>query len=126
MIRTRLKSYYVVVAIAAFSCFLGSCSSSAKSQFFGRTAPPSENVLRYITGSEPESLDPALPNGQPEARILMALYDGLIEYHPVTLDPIPGVAQSWEIREGGTEYIFNLRRNARFSNGDPITAHDFV
>ena len=79
-----------------------------------------------MTGSEPESLDPALPNGQPEARILMALYDGLIEYHPMTLDPIPGIAESWEVKEGGTEYIFNLRRNAKFSNGDPITAHDFV
>src|SRR5688500_10333810 len=116
----------VVLAISAVACLLAGCSSSAKSQFFGQTTAPSENVLRYITGSEPESLDPALPNGQPEARILMALYDGLIEYHPVTMDPIPALAESWEVKEGGTEYIFNLRKNAKFSNGEPITAHDFV
>ena len=123
---TRYTPRFVLLAIAAFSCFAASCSTSARSQYFGQTVAPKENVLRYITGSEPESLDPALPNGQPEARILMALYDGLVEYHPVTLDPIPGVAESWEIKEGGTEYIFNLRRNAKFSNGDPIKAQDFV
>src|SRR5688572_24010809 len=116
----------VVLAISAVACLLAGCSSSAKSKYFGQTTAPSENVLRYITGSEPESLDPAVPNGQPEARILMALYDGLIEYHPVTLEPIPSIAESWEVKEGGTEYVFNLRRNAKFSNGDPITAHDFV
>lgn len=126
MKKISFKSVSVVFAITALTCLLAGCSSSAKSQFFGQTTAPSENVLRYVTGSEPESLDPALPNGQPEARILMALYDGLIEYHPVTMDPIPAIAQSWEVKEGGTEYIFNLRNNARFSNGEPITAHDFV
>ena len=115
------------IALVIVSSFLSSsCGTSANSQYFGHTVAPSENVLRYVTGSEPESLDPALPNGQPEARILMALYDALIEYHPMTLDPIPGIAESWEVKEGGTEYIFRLRKNAKFSNGDPITAHDVV
>src|SRR5215203_1497004 len=108
------------------SCLITGCTSSAKDQFFGRTVAPTENVFRYITGAEPESLDPPLPNGQPEARILMALYDGLIEYHPVTMEPIPAIAESWEVTEGGTEYIFHLRKNAKFSNGDPINANDFV
>ena len=117
-------SFLALVIISSF--LLSSCGTSANNQYFGHTVAPSENVLRYVTGSEPESLDPALPNGQPEARILMALYDALIEYHPMTLEPIPGVAESWEVKEGGTEYIFNLRKNAKFSNGDPITAHDVV
>jgi len=114
----------IVIALGAL--VLAGCGTSAKQQFWGKTVAPQDNVLRYVTGSEPESLDPIVPNGQPEARILMALYDGLIEYHPVTVEPIPSIAESWEIKEGGTEYIFNLRKNARFSNGDPITAHDFV
>ena len=114
----------IVIALGAL--VLAGCSTSAKQQFWGKTVAPQDNVLRYVTGSEPESLDPIVPNGQPEARILMALYDGLIEYHPVTVEPIPSIAESWEIKEGGTEYIFNLRKNARFSNGDPINAHDFV
>jgi len=120
----RILSAVALVGLSAI--FLAGCSTQASGKYFGQTVAPKENVLRYITGSEPESLDPALPNGQPEARILMALYDGLIEYHPKTLEPIPGIAESWEVREGGTEYIFNLRKNAKFSNGDPITANDFV
>ncbi|HUR96858.1 MAG TPA: peptide ABC transporter substrate-binding protein [Pyrinomonadaceae bacterium] len=125
MKRARLITLHLGFAITV-ACLVTGCTSSAKNQFFGQTVAPSENALRYVTGSEPESLDPIVPNGQPEARILMALYDGLIEYHPVTLDPIPGVAESWEITEGGTEYVFHLRKNAKFSNGDPITANDFV
>lgn len=126
MTKTQSHPIYFVLAVVALAATLSSCTSSAKEQFFGRTVAPTDNTLRYITGSEPESLDPALPNGQPEARILMALYDGLIEYHPVTLDPIPGLAESWEVKEGGTEYVFNIRHGAKFSNGDPINAHDFV
>ena len=125
MNRIRYTTLYLGFLIV-LSCLVAGCTSSAAGKYFGQTAAPSENVLRYITGSEPESLDPALPNGQPEARILIALYDGLIEYHPVTLEPIPSIAESWEVKEGGTEYVFRLRKNAKFSNGDPITAHDFV
>ncbi len=125
MKRARFTISHLALTIT-LACFVTSCSTSASNKYWGQTVPPSQNVLRYVTGSEPESLDPVIPNGQPEARILMALYDGLIEYHPVTMDPIPGVAESWEITEGGTEYIFHLRKNAKFSNGDPITAHDFV
>ena len=126
MEKNRLGIVHFGVVAALFAVILAGCSTSAKQQYWGKTAAPQENVLRYVTGSEPESLDPALPNGQPEARILMALYDGLIEYHPITVDPIPAIAESWEIKEGGTEYIFNLRKNAKFSNGEPITANDFV
>ena len=125
MKRTRSVIPYLGFVLS-FSFLLSNCTSSAKSHYWGRTVAPSENVLKYVTGSEPESLDPAVPNGQPEARILMALFDGLIEYHPITMDPIPGLAESWEIKEGGTEYLFHLRKNGKFSNGDPITANDFV
>ncbi len=59
-------------------------------------------------------------------RILIALYDGLVEYDPKTMEPIPSIAESWELSPDGTEYPFHLRHNAKFSNGDPITANDFV
>lgn len=113
-----------LVASAAF--VMTGCSASASSMYFGKTTPPSANVLRYVSGSEPESLDPAVSNSQPDARIYMSMYDGLIEYEPKTMEPIPSLAKSWEIREEGTEYIFHIRDNGKFSNGAPITAHDFV
>ncbi len=119
--RRRILSALLLAATAA-----AGCSSSAKGRYFGKTTAPEDNVIRYVSGSEPESLDPAVPTGQPEARVVMALFDGLVEYHPKTMEPIPGIAESWDIRSEGSEYIFHLRKNAVFSNGDPITAHDFV
>jgi oligopeptide transport system substrate-binding protein len=104
-----------------------SCAVSAnKEEFFGRTTPPARNILRYINGDEPESLDPPISNGQPEARIYMALYQGLVEYDPKTLAPIPALAERWDINNDSSEFVFHLRHNARWSNGDPITATDFV
>ncbi len=116
----------VAAAVALAAIAASGCTASAKSEFYGQTAAPSDNVLRYITGSEPESLDPAIPTGQPEARLLMSIHDGLVEYDPRTMQSIPGIAESWEVGQENTEYVFKLRKNAVFSNGDPITAHDFV
>ncbi|PYS90739.1 MAG: hypothetical protein DMF62_04150 [Acidobacteria bacterium] len=124
----RIPDKYFIksVLLSVLTAMLAtSCATEATSRFYGKTEAPKDNVLRYISGSEPESLDPPVATGQPEARIMMALYDGLVEYDPKTMDPIPGIAESWEIGQGGTEYIFHLR-HAQFSNGDPIKAGDFV
>src|SRR5258706_1027084 len=116
----------VLILFLILCSFIAGCSTSANSRYFGQTAPPKNNVLRYVTGGEPESLDPPITNSQPDARILIALYDGLVEYDPKTMEPIPGIAESWETGKDGTEYLLHLRHNAMFSNGDPITANDFV
>src|ERR1051326_6304233 len=71
--------------------FAGCTVSANNKTFFGKTDPPRANVLRYITGDEPESIDPHKTTGQPETRILMALYEGLVEYDPKTMDPIPAI-----------------------------------
>jgi len=126
MTRIRFIQFRSILAIVVLSSFLISCSTQATSKYFGQTKVPSDNIMRYTTGSEPESLDPQFVTGQPEARIMMAIYDGLVEYHPKTMEPIPAIAESWEINKDGTEYIFHLRKNAKFSNGDPITAKNFV
>ncbi|MFT3742705.1 MAG: peptide ABC transporter substrate-binding protein [Pyrinomonadaceae bacterium] len=102
------------------------CGLSPNGQFFGKTVPPSNNVLRYITGPEPETLDPQLPDGQPEARIYMAMYEGLVEYDPKDQQPIPALAKSWETSPGQDEFLFHIRDNAKWSDGKPITAQDFV
>ena len=116
----------LVLTLGILSLFISSCTSSADNRYWGKTQAPKDNVMRYISGSEPESLDPQLGTGQPEARIYMALYDGLVEYHPKTMEPMPALAESWEISKDGTEYLFYLRKTGKFSNGDPITAKDFV
>ena len=121
------RGLVVAALILGVSLISAGCAASAKNQvFFGKTDPPRENVLRYVSGSEPESLDPQISAGQNEARIYMALYEGLTEYDPKTSAPVPAIAERWEVNKDFSEITFHLRKNARFSNGDPITAGDFV
>ena len=115
----------VLLASLAFSSY--SCTvASSNEEFFGTTTPPKRNIFRYVNGDEPESLDPVVGNGQPEARLYLALYEGLVEYNPKTLAPDPALAERWHTNSDSSEFIFHLRHNARWSNGDPIDANDFV
>jgi oligopeptide transport system substrate-binding protein len=82
--------------------------------------------LRIANGTEVQSLDPQLTTGEPEARVQEALFEGLTRFDPTTFRPAPGVAESWDISDDGTLYTFHLRKNARWSDGRPVTAHDFV
>jgi oligopeptide transport system substrate-binding protein len=127
MAKVYLKQILGVVAIAALLFSGISCRVVATTgEFYGSTKPPQRNILRYVNGDEPESLDPPVSSGQPEARIYMALYQGLVEYDPKTLNPIPALAERWDVNNDSSEFVFHMRRNARWSNGDPITAQDFV
>jgi peptide/nickel transport system substrate-binding protein/oligopeptide transport system substrate-binding protein len=60
-----------------------------------------------------------------EAQIYTALYEGLVSYHPLTLDPVPAVAERWESSPDGLTYRFYFRPGARYSNGDMVTARHF-
>jgi len=76
--------------------------------------------------AEPEILDPARSKGVLEGRIESALFEGLVLLHPRTLEPVPGVASHWEVSEDHLTYTFHLRPEARWSDGNPVTAMDFV
>lgn len=84
-----------------------------------------EQVFRFNNGAEPETLDPALTTGVPENRLVGALFEGLVAQHPKTLEPVPGVAERWEISADKKTYTFHLRKNAKWSDGQTVTAHDF-
>jgi len=125
--RQIAKQIVGLILLASLASGTLSCAVvSSNEEFFGTTTPPERNILRYVTGDEPESLDPAISNGQPEARIYMALYEGLVEYHPKTLAPQPALAERWDTNNDSSEFTFHLRHNGRWSNGDPIDANDFV
>jgi oligopeptide transport system substrate-binding protein len=123
----HLKNVFAGCLILACVCAGISCRVVATpGDFYGSTTPPKQNILRYVNGDEPESLDPPVSTGQPEARIYMALFEGLVEYNPKSLNAVPGVAETWEVNNDSSEFVFHLRHNARWSNGEPITAPDFV
>ena len=84
-----------------------------------------EMVWNRGNTSEPESLDPHKTSTVGEAHILRDLFEGLV-MPDARGDLIPGAAESWTISDDGTVYTFKLRADAVWSNGDPVTADDFV
>ncbi len=103
----------LLVFVAASAFFLGLGRQRERADF------------AYVSGAEPETLDPALLTGALEGRLADAIFEGLTTYHPRDLTPEPGMALRWETSPDGLTYTFHLRR-ARWSNGDPVTARDFV
>ncbi len=85
-----------------------------------------EQEFVFNNAAEPETLDPHLMTGVPEHSLALALFEGLTSHHPETLQAVPGVAAWWEISRDGLTYTFHLRDDARWSNGDPVTARDFA
>ncbi len=91
----------------------------------GCGGPRDRADLVFINGAEPETLDPAIITGQPEGRIVNALFEGLTSYDR-TGKAVPGVAESWTISDDGRTYTFRLRPDAKWSDGRTVTATDFV
>src|SRR4051794_27087523 len=85
--------------------------------------PPAD--FSFVNESEVASVDPALTTGIPESRIIYSLFEGLARPRADNNLPEPGVAEKWEISADGLIYTFHLRKNAFWSNGEPVTAHDF-
>jgi oligopeptide transport system substrate-binding protein len=85
-----------------------------------------DGILHYGNGSEPQGLDPHVVTGVPENHLIRALFEGLAVKNPYTLEPEPGVAQSWEFSEDRRVITFHINPKARWSNGDPMTAEDYV
>ena len=82
--------------------------------------------LIFLSPSEPETLDPALASDQASGRVITSLFEGLMRWNEAG-ESVPGVAEARpEISSDGLRYIFRLRESARWSNGEPVTAHDFV
>lgn len=85
-----------------------------------------EQILHIGNGGEPQDLDPQTTTGNPESQIQDALFEGLTAWGLNTEEPVPGAAERWDISPDGTVYTFHLRPEAKWSNGDPVTAQDFV
>ncbi len=127
MLFFRSAQFRLTLALIALSLLAIGCSVAASNDvYFGRVIPPQGQVMRYVTGSESETLDPQVGTSAPDARIYGALYEGLVEYGPKNTLPIPAIADTWQLNSDSSEFVFHLRENARWSNGEPITAKDFV
>lgn len=110
------------ISIALLTLTLTACGSGEKNVVSGNKT----GYLHYGNSAEPQGIDPHLVTGVPESHIVRALFEGLAVKNPITLEPEPGVAERWEISPDGTVYTFFINPLAKWSNGEPITASDYV
>ncbi len=85
-----------------------------------------DQVLHLANGSEPRDLDPAVVTIYNDFNIVMALFEGLTAVDERISEPVPALAERWETSPDGLVWRFHLRPDARWSNGDALTAQDFV
>ncbi|MEX0322372.1 MAG: peptide ABC transporter substrate-binding protein [Puniceicoccaceae bacterium] len=111
----------ISIVLTALTLLLAGCTGERQVARATR-----DGILLLGNGPEPQSLDPHVTTGTAELNIQMALFEGLVTPHPESLDPIPGVATSWEVGEDAKRFTFKLRKDAAWTDGTPVTAKDFV
>jgi oligopeptide transport system substrate-binding protein len=112
----------VLLAIAS----VVACRAPEDAAYFGTTTPRhGPNELWINNSTEPEWLDPGKLSDGAGSEITWNLFAGLLQYHPTTLEPMPDLATRWEVTDQGRRYVFHLRE-ARWSDGHPLEAEDFV
>lgn len=124
-LRSGVFARLVVLAAVALSL---SCSELEKPKgdvLYAEATPPRKQEFRWSNGKMPKSFDPALASAPPETDIARAVFDGLTDLDTKTLNESPALAEKWESSADFKTWTFHLR-NANWSNGDPITASDFV
>ena len=85
-----------------------------------------EGILHVGNGAEPRNLDPTTAVSVTEAAVLGSLFEGLVNYAPDCRSVLPGAAERWDISPDGRVYTFHLRAGLKWSNGDVLTADDFL
>lgn len=115
-----------IVLIAPLLASCGGPSGGAGTPAAGTTSElAAEQIFTFNNGAEPETLDPAIMTGDPEFKVIQQLLEGLTTYDPKDLSPKPGMAEKWDVSADGLTYTFHLR-DAKWTNGDKVTADDFV
>lgn len=135
----KIKKYFMMLlALIMVVSMLAGCGSKNETDTPGTggngkpaaTADPTEGpkepkVFVYGMGSDPETIDPQINSGGDGMTINSNLFEGLV-VTDADLTSKPGVAESWSISDDGLVYTFNLRKDAKWSDGSPITTADFV
>jgi len=114
----KKKFFLLIGLLAVLALIVTGCGGQSGS------SQGSDQVIRFNVGAEPQTLDPAKATGLPDATIINAMFEGLTRYD-ASGKPSPGIAESWTISPDGLTYTFKLR-DAKWSNGDPVTAQNFV
>jgi oligopeptide transport system substrate-binding protein len=116
-------------ALAAAGCGGGNEESSGGTGGGAATGGGGDAANQVMTigwGAEPPSLDPGLATDTTSSNVILNLMDPLVRLNPDTLEAEPSLAESWDISEDGKTVTYHLRQDGKWTNGDPVTANDFV
>jgi oligopeptide transport system substrate-binding protein len=123
----RLRFSATASLLVSFCLIHSGCLNSQSSdQYYGRIVVPQSQEFRWSDGGLPQTFDPAFAAAPPDTDAVRAIFEGLTDYDPKTLAPVPAVADRWDSSDNGRVWTFHLRDDARWSNGEPVTAQDFV
>ena len=120
--RNYLIVFWLVLSVTFAACLPG----AQRSSYYGKVVVPRAQEFRWSDGGLPQTFDPAFAAAAPDTDAVRALFEGLTDYDPQTLAPVPGVATHWESSVDGRVWTFYLRQDAKWSNGETVTASDFV
>jgi oligopeptide transport system substrate-binding protein len=110
------------LALAAAGCGGGNESSSTTGG--GGTGQAANQTLKMGWGAEPPSLDPGLATDTTSSNVILNIMDPLVRLDPNTNEALPSLAESWDVN--GATVTYHLRKDGKWTNGDPVTANDFV
>lgn len=126
---TRNRRTILFVFATIGFALISSCTGIDKPKtepFYAQTSPPAKQEFRWSNGKSPNSFDPAKAASAPETDIVRALFEGLTEIDPTSLKEVPAAAEKWSGSDDLRVWTFHLRKDARWSNGQRVTADDFV
>ncbi|MBE8384492.1 ABC transporter substrate-binding protein, partial [Leptospira borgpetersenii] len=83
-------------------------------------------TFRIYSHQFPKSLNFYLDQFSTTAHIFSLMFEPLLDYHPITLVPIPHLASSWRVSPDKKQFTFTIDANAAWSDGKPVTANDVL
>jgi oligopeptide transport system substrate-binding protein len=117
----KLSHAHLILAALAGVCLAGCGKRGSKVDAGNR-----DQVIHIGNLAEPVDLDPHVVTVQQDFNIVTAIFEGLVDFDPKTAEPVASGAERWETSADNLTWTFHLRKNAKWSNGDPVTAHDYV
>ncbi len=115
------KNLAKIVSIFLCAVFAQACSE--RTPIIEKAAR--EGRLIIGNAADPATLDPSFATGTTEAKILNGLFEGLVRADSITLKIQPAVAKSWSVSKDGLKYVFKIDENAKWSDGQKVSAKDF-
>jgi len=132
MINVRKRLSLILLIIIFSSCQTSQARDTQAAQDtgtreFAEMRPDVRNLdeLTVVFSSHDIELDFRKSYFASEAQIFTGIYEGLFSYHPVTLEPVPALAERWNLSGDKKQWTFTIRQNARYWNGEPVIAEDF-